>query len=185
MKKLLTALVLGLFVLASPGQAQDDFKLEPGFTSLFNGKDLTGWYQKNKDKEDLTDKTVTPNKKFTVDNGIILVAGGGGGDLYTKQSFDRDFHLKMEFRAAPRADSGVFIRGPQLQVRDYPTVGPYRTVKFKDADWNDLEITVKGAVVTTTVNGKTLTDKDTLGLTVRDGKPAANLTGKMCNFNRL
>src|SRR5437870_1303772 len=102
MKKMLTALILGVFVQASPARAQEDFKPEPGFTSLFNGKDLTGWYQKNKDKEDLTGKTVTPNKKFSVDNGIIVVASGGGGDLYTKQSFDRDFHLKLEFRAAPR-----------------------------------------------------------------------------------
>jgi uncharacterized protein len=145
MKKMLTALLLGLFVLASPGQAQDDFKPEKGFTSLFNGKDLTGWYQKGKDKEDLAGKTQTPNQKFKVEDGIIKVAGGGGGDLYTRQAFDQDFHLKLEFRAAPKADSGLFIRGPQLQVRDYPTVGPYRKLKsFKDGDWNELDVVVTG-----------------------------------------
>ena len=36
MKKMLTALVLGLFVLASPGRSQDDFKPENGFA---NGED--------------------------------------------------------------------------------------------------------------------------------------------------
>src|ERR1051325_8309988 len=119
MKRLFAALMLGAFLLVPAVRAQDDFKPEPGYTSLFNGKDFTGWYQKKgKDKEDLTGKTVTPNKKFSVDNGVIVVAGGGGGDLYTVKDFDGDFHLKLEFRAAPKADSGLFIRGPQLQVRD-------------------------------------------------------------------
>jgi type 1 glutamine amidotransferase len=144
MKKLLTALLLGLFVLASPGRAQDDFKPERGFINLFNGKDLAGWYQKGKDKEDLAGKTQTPNQKFKVEDGIIKVAGGGG-DLYTMQTFDQEFHLKLEFRAAPKADSGLFIRGPQLQVRDYPTVGPYRNLKnFKAGDWNELDVVVTG-----------------------------------------
>src|SRR5262249_39690196 len=71
-----------------------------------------------------------------------------------------------------------FIRGPQLQVRDYPTVGPYPKVKFNIGDWNDLDVTVKGGVVTTTVNGKPVTDKDVLELTVKDGKPQAKLNGK-------
>ena len=55
--------------------------------------------------------------------------------FYTVQEFNKDFHLKLEFRAAPKADSGLYIRGPQLQVRDYPTVGPYKKVKFNSGDW--------------------------------------------------
>ena len=31
-------------------------------------------------------------------------------------------------------------------VRDYPRAGPYTKVKFKDFDWNELDITVKGPV---------------------------------------
>jgi len=47
-------------------------------------------------------------------------------------------------------------------VRDYPRAGPYNKVKFNDFDWNELDVTVRGGVVTTTVNGKALTAKDVL-----------------------
>src|SRR5689334_9621371 len=73
----------------------DDFKLEPGFTSLFNGKDLTGWeYRVKKDKENLDGKTETSDKRIEVKDGIILVnakdAKGKGGikDMYTQKNFD-------------------------------------------------------------------------------------------------
>jgi type 1 glutamine amidotransferase len=141
---MLAALMLGCFVLPAPALAQDDFKLEKGFTSLFNGKDLAGWQQKGKEKEDLTGKTETPNKKFSVEDGAIKVAGGGGGDLYTIKTFEGSYHLKLEFRAAPKADSGVYVGGKQLQVRDYPNAGPYKKVKFNAGDWNTLDIIVTG-----------------------------------------
>src|SRR5258708_9307054 len=94
-----------------------------------------------------------------VKDGVILVnakdSNGKGGikDLYTVKTFDKDFSLKLEFRAAPRADSGVYIRGPQLQVRDYPTAGPYKKMKFNNADCNELEITVKGTTAECKCNG--------------------------------
>jgi len=177
MKKLLTALLMGLFVPASPGRAQDDFKPERGFINLFNGKDLAGWYQKGKDKEDLAGKTQTPNQKFKVEDGIIKVAGGGGGDLYTMQTFGQDFHLKLEFRASPKADSGLFIRGPQLQVRDYPTVGPYRKLKnFKPGDWNELDVVVTGTNAVCKCNDEIIEKafkigaKGSIGLQTETGK---------------
>src|SRR5262249_50551943 len=108
-----------------------------------------------------------------------------GGDIYTVQDFNKNFHLKLEFRAARKADSGVYIRGPQLQVRDYPRAGPYNKVKFKDDDWNELDITVTNDVVITTVNGKALEASDQLELTVKDGKPEAKLNGKPVNVANL
>jgi hypothetical protein len=182
--------VLGLGILAmmlavaALGSAQESAKTEEGFTSLFNGKDLSGWKYMPMQKESLEGKTETPDGRFTVQDGVIVAQekdkGGKGGikDLYTLKSFDKDFICRLEFRAAPKADSGVYIRGPQLQVRDYPTVGPYKPKSFKKGEWNDLEIIVKGNVLTTTVNGKSLSDKDTLDLTVQAGKPAAKLNGK-------
>jgi hypothetical protein len=173
------------------GRAGEDFKLEEGYTSLFNGKDLTGWYYKAAPKESLEGKTETPDGRIVVKDGVIVVnekdKNGKGGikDLYTVKSYATDFHLKLEFRAAPRADSGVYIRGPQLQVRDYPTVGPYNKVKFKSGDWNDLDITVKAGVVNTKVNGKALTAKDVLELTVKDGQPVAKLNGKDVQVNKI
>jgi hypothetical protein len=148
-------LATGVFLGDRPAvRGGDDFKPEPGFVGLFNGKDLTGW---RLGKADLAGKTESAGKRFYVHEGVIVIPGKGGGDLYTTKEFNTDFHLKLEFRAAKRADSGVFIRGPQLQVRDYPTVGPYRNLKkFKDADWNELDIRVTGTAALCTCNGEVL-----------------------------
>lgn len=177
----LSLLSLALCGLASAvwtdvSQAADDFKVEDGYTLLFNGKDLTGWKM---GKEELTGKTETANKRFMVKDGAILIDGKGGGDLFTVKDYNKDFNLKCEFRAASKADSGLYLRSTpaQLQVRDYPTVGPYKKVKFNDAGWNELEVTVKGPIYSSSVNGKNVTEKDVLELTVKDGKPTAKLNG--------
>jgi hypothetical protein len=151
--RLFAAAVLAVAVLA-PGHAADDFKPDAGFHSLFNGTDLTGWKFK---KADLEGKTATGNKRFQVKDGIIIAnVGNGIEDLYTVKDYNHDFHLKLDFRAAPRADSGVYIRGKQLQVRDYPTVGPYHPKGFKTGDWNELEIIVRGQKALCKCNGEVL-----------------------------
>lgn len=167
---------------AAPCRAAEEFKPEAGYTSLFNGKDFTGWRYPGMKGEVLDGKTETPDKRMEVKDGVILVnvkdASGKGGikDLYTARPYDKDFHLKLEFRAAPRADSGVYIRGPQLQVRDYPTVGPYKKVKFNPGDWNELEITVKGATAECKCNGEVIEPamkvpaKGGIGLQAESGK---------------
>jgi hypothetical protein len=170
--------------VAAPVTGGDkEFKPEPGYTSLFNGKDLTGWTYKPAPKEDLAGKTVTPDGRIEVKDGIIVVhakdkAGKGGiKDLYTTKEFNKDFHLKLEFRAATKADSGVYIRGTQLQVRDYPTVGPYKNLKnFKDQGWNTLDILVKGTSAECKCNGELLVPamkvpaKGGVGLQAETGK---------------
>jgi len=56
------------------------------------------------------------------------------------RKFPKDFTLKLEFRAAVNADSGLFLRQPQLQVRDYLIAGPYKQLKrYKPQDWNEIE----------------------------------------------
>ena len=171
--------------LAVPISAGDDYKLEEGYVSLFNGKDLTGWrYYK---ETDLAGKTETGDKRFRVVKGIIVAEEGKGiKDLYTIKPFNTEFNLKMEFRASLEADSGVYVRGPQLQVRDFIRRNEMKHLKkFKNDDWNELDITVKNGVVTTIVNGKALTEKDSLNLTVQNGKPVANLNGKSVEINKI
>jgi hypothetical protein len=176
-------LALALGWTLGPGRAADEAKAEPGYTSLFNGKDLTGWRYPGKKGEPMDGKTETPDKRVEVKDGIIVMnvkdAQGRGGikDLYTAKDFNSDFTLKLEFRAAPRADSGVYIRGNQLQVRDYPTVGPYKKLKrFKDADWNELEIVVTGTAAECKCNGEILEKafkipaKGPIGLQAETGK---------------
>jgi len=55
------------------------------------------------------------------------------------------------------ADSGIFLRKPQLQCRDYLLAGPYKELKlYKPQDWNEIEVTVKDGVATCTCNGEPL-----------------------------
>ena len=56
-----------------------------------------------------------------------------------------------------RARSGVFLRGPQLQCRDYLIAGPFKNlVKYKPQDWNQLEVVVVGGRARCTCNGEVL-----------------------------
>jgi hypothetical protein len=183
----LAALGLVAALLASAsGRAQAPQKTEDGFVPLFNGKDLSGWRYVPAKGQSLEGQTETPDGRIVVQDGVIVVneknksGKGGTTDLFTVKDYNQEFILRLEFRAAPKADSGVYLRssGAQLQVRDYPTVGPYKVKSFRNGDWNDLEITVRNNVVITTVNGKPLTDQDAFELTVKGGKPAARLNGK-------
>src|SRR5258708_2063389 len=90
----LVATMAGAFLWTHPAQAGDDFKVEPGYTSLFNGKDLTGW---RLGKDSLDGKSETKNKKWHVTENVIVIDGGGGGDIYTVKDFNTDYNLKLEF----------------------------------------------------------------------------------------
>jgi hypothetical protein len=156
------ALVLAVF-FAAGRPAFVDGQAEPGFTSLFNGKDLTGWRYPGQKGEPQDGKAKTADGRVEVKDGAIVMnerdAQGKGGikDLYTQRSFERDFVLKVQFRAGPKADSGVYLRGPQLQIRDFARRGEQKQLKgFKNDDWNDLEITVRGTEATFTLNGERL-----------------------------
>ena len=136
----------------------DAFPPEPGFVSLFNGRDLTGWgYRTN----EFAGKTSSPDGRYVAKNGRLIVTTPPEysriQQLYTQREFPRDFVLKLEFRAGVNADSGVFIRQPQLQCRDYPLAGPYKNLaNYKPQDWNELVITVKGDTAHCTCNGEVL-----------------------------
>ncbi len=160
----------------------DEFKVEEGYTPLFNGKDLTGWRYGKKGEGDLSGKAETPDGRFKIADGAIVAlekdSSGKGGirDLYTLVEFDKDFHLKLEFRAGLKADSGVYIRGPQLQIRDFVRRGEQKQLtKFKNDDWNELDITVTGTDAVCTLNGEMLGKmkipaKGPIGLQAESGK---------------
>src|SRR4029078_3834090 len=81
-----------------PASAGDEFKLEPGFTLLFNGKNLDGWQTKGK-KEPLEGKTEAFKGKFTVENGILaLHPKGGDSYIETTKEFAGDVHVKFDFK---------------------------------------------------------------------------------------
>jgi hypothetical protein len=143
----------------------DTFQPEAGFTSLFNGKDLTGWgFREGKEltpKGSFDGKSSSDDGRYVARNGRLIVTTPPEGrriqQLWTTREFPKNFVLKLEFRATPNADSGVFIRQPQLQCRDYPLAGPYKSLqKYKPQDWNELVITVRDNVAHCTCNGEVL-----------------------------
>ena len=166
MRLLITLLAITTLVHA------DDWTPEPGFISLFNGKDLSGWCYRAKTKNDdpkpgeiltkFDGQVESEDHYYSAKDGIIRVnfpteADKLTGQLYTVAEFPKNFVLKLEFRAAVNADSGVSIRKPQLQCRDYLVAGPYKELKqYKPQEWNLIEVTVKDGVAHCTCNGEVL-----------------------------
>ena len=156
----ITLLSLISFLIVAPMQlarSADDFKPEPGFVSLFNGADLTGWgYRTN----NFDGKTASDDGRYSAGNGILTVHPREPRliqKIWTTREFSNDFVLRLEFRASSNADSGIYIRGPQLQCRDYLVAGPYKTLKqYKPQDWNQVEITVTNGIAYCTCNGELL-----------------------------
>lgn len=133
-----------LLALAAMAGLRAENNVPPeGFTALFNGKDLSGWYgwgtrdpselwamspeeqadYKKKSVEGGTlDKKGNPaedhiNAHWSVDNGE-LVNDGKGLYLTTDKDYG-DFELLLEYKALPLGDSGVYLRGiPQVQIWD-------------------------------------------------------------------
>jgi Domain of Unknown Function (DUF1080) len=136
---------------------------EPGFKPIFNGKDLTGW---RLGKTELTGKTASDDGRFAVKDGNLVITGSKDTpprmtEIETAESYDSDFILRLEFRASRDANSGLHLRDKafahQLQIRDYPRVGPYKTLKnYKADDWNAIEVVVTGTKARCTCNGEVL-----------------------------
>jgi hypothetical protein len=166
--RLLTFPVIALVM--STAASADDWKPEAGFTSLFNGTDLTGWCFRTKGPGEVTDKfdgkTASTEGRYTAKDGVLSVNPPVGvprlvAQIWTQKEFPTNFVLKIEFRADVNADSGIFIRKPQLQCRDYLVAGPeaYKKLKnYKPQDWNQIEVTVKDGVAHCTCNGEVLED---------------------------
>jgi lysophospholipase L1-like esterase len=164
----------------------DNFTPEPGFVSLFNGHDLTGWGYRPTSEADIASakkwqakdpaaaawpivsqpskfdgQTASPDGRFVAKNGRLIVTTPPEyrkiQAIWTTREFPKNFILKLEFRATPNADSGIFIRQPQLQCRDYLIAGPYKQLQqYKAQDWNEIVITVKGGEAHCTCNGEVL-----------------------------
>src|SRR3954469_15680405 len=153
----------------------EDWQPEPGFKSLFNGRDLTGWWfrakvdRKSPKVGEVTERVdgkteSSDGGRYSARDGILTVNFPKGQErlvaqLYTVEEFPGDFTLKLEFRASVNADSGIFLRKPQLQCRDYPVAGPYKELKkYKAQDWNEIIVTVKDNVAHCECNGEVLED---------------------------
>jgi hypothetical protein len=101
-----------------------------GFTALFDGKSLDGWWglgtthyntYAKLGAEDLAKLQETSRedirKHWRVENGELVNDGHG---LYlTTNKFYGDFEFLVEYKTVAKADSGVYLRGiPQVQIWD-------------------------------------------------------------------
>jgi hypothetical protein len=139
---------------------------EPGFTSLWNGKDFTDW------------KVANPST-FTITNGAMVANGSQGHAFYDgpfRNHMFRDFELKVDVMTKPGSNGGIFIlteyqdkgwpaKGFEIQVNNTFKNDPVRTGSLyhvsdikeapaKDDEWFTEHIIVKGDTITIRVNDK-------------------------------
>jgi hypothetical protein len=175
----LTAAASMAWLHAAPAPAAQ--LAEPGFTSLFNGKDLTGWVYGRR-ANDAENKS---GKGYQVENGVLYSTVDDGGNLYTAKEY-ANFAFRFEFRLTENANNGIGIRAPlegdaayvgmEIQVLDdsgskYTKLQPgqyhgsiYQVVPAKRGfqkpvgEWNTEEIRADGRRITVTLNGTVIVD---------------------------
>ena len=156
---------------------------EKGFTSLFNGKDFTGWVYGR--RADATENR--SGKGYQIENGVIFSTKDDGGNLYTEKEY-ADFVFRFDFKLTENANNGIGIRAPlegdaayvgmEIQVLDdggssYTKLQPYqyhgsiygmvpskRGFQKAVGEWNTEEITARGRRITVKLNGTTIVDAD-------------------------
>lgn len=129
---------------------------EPGFVRLDNGKDLTGWYGSH-----WSGQPTGSNQGWSVIDGAIhLDCKAARGHLFSKQLFSPNAVIRLQFRAAKAADSGLCVHGDQFQVRDYiyslPDTQRYAAACNPPGQWNDLELDLTHGVAVIKLNGKVI-----------------------------
>lgn len=127
-------------------------KTEPGFTSLFNGKNLDGWRQKS-DKVALDGKTEAYKGRFRVENGILHYDPKPGGDRYieTTKEYTKDVHFKFDFNPGPKCNNDILFRGTKFDI----VPGNKENKTVKEGEWYTFELIAKGDEIIHKINGET------------------------------
>jgi len=164
---------LAIAVLGSVGAAAQT--VETGFTSIFNGRDFTGW------------TIAGPAESFTIQDGAIVAKGQASHAYYTGSVGNhrfRDFELKVDIMTRAGSNGGVYVltefqetggnvrasgrfpsKGFEIQVNNshtdrirsgslYHVVDVLDQSPAKDDEWFTEHIIVKGDTITVNVNGK-------------------------------
>lgn len=140
------------------------FEAKIGFRPLFDGRTTTGWK--------VWRGTGVPGAWRVEGGELTLKSGQGpGGDLSTVEQF-ANFELRLEWRIAPRGNSGIIYRageeypegwktGPEFQVLDdfgltggrttstsaaslYEMFTPHSMVTRPAGQWNDARVVARG-----------------------------------------
>jgi hypothetical protein len=176
---------------------------------LFNGKDLSNWSFR------LRDKSVDPSQVFTIKDGVINISGSPFGYMRTNGSYS-DYTLHVEYRWPVEAsNSGIFIHAQlpdtiwpkciecQLQAGkagDFVLMGgsgmneatgknarmipkKAESTEKPAGEWNTMEIICNANSVEVWVNG-TMQNKGT-GLSVTSGSICLQSEGKDIQFRNV
>ena len=131
--------------------------------TLFNGKNLEGWYLDSEKSE------------WSVADGILKNAKGGA-NLISNEKFT-DFKLVTEFRYPKGSNSGIYLRGRyEVQIADnyglepsdiyfggiYGFLEPNENVAKPAGEWQRYEIKLIGNRVTIMANDKVIIKDQTI-----------------------
>lgn len=126
--------------------------------TLFNGKSLDGWQPVGR-----------RDSQWSAAGGILQNAKSGA-NLVSAQKYD-DFKLHLEFRVPKGENSGVYLRGRyELQIDDaaglepsshhlggvYGFIAPSENVAKAAGEWQSLDVTLVGRMITYQLNGTTV-----------------------------
>ena len=157
-------LLAGLTLIPAARLSAEEFKLEPGFTLLFNGKNLDGWKEASGKKEPLDGKTEAYNGRFKVVDGRLVYDPSVKGDLYieTTKTFGKDVTIKFDFKPGPKCNNDLFLRGTKFDI----VPGNKENKNVKEGEWYTFEIVIIGTKIEHKINGDTVrtsraTDKST------------------------
>jgi hypothetical protein len=131
-----------------------DFKLEPGFVLLFNGKNLDGWKEAGGKKESLDGKTEAYEGRFKVTDGKLVYDPAVKGDRYieTAKEFGKDVHIKFDFKPGAKCNNDILIRKTKFDI----IPGNKENKSVKEGEWSTLEIVITGDKLEHKINGETV-----------------------------
>ncbi len=157
----------------------------PGWIDLLSAEHVSGWTNTSDDTE-----------IFEIEDGVLHIYGVTITPLryvgYMKEQFG-DFDLHLEFKVAPGANSGLFLRKPpgnpdirgfEVQVLDdhgqqptkntsgsiYDNTTAMYNMSFPPGEWNSYDISVHGQAVSITMNGWKVVETDFSKMTMPIGK---------------
>jgi len=145
--------------------AADDFKPEPGFRLIFDGKTLDGWQAKAAKKGDkpegLGGKTEAFAGRFKVKDGELVIDPAVKGDRYieTVAPVGGDFTVRFDFKPDDKCNNDLLFRGTKFDIK----ANDKNLKAVKVNEWNAMEIAVKDGTATYTINGAKAATQKTKG----------------------
>jgi len=182
----LVAVAIGLCWVTSAAEPD----AEEGFTTVFNGKDLSGW--------------IGATEAYTVVDGLLSARSNKGGHLMLEKQY-ANFILRFDYLMTTNGNNGVMLRmtkvhgtgtecGMEVQILD-DHGGKHKNLKDwqyngciygvavaksgheKPMDqWNAMEVRAVNSQITVTLNGTVIVDVDLAGIDkMPDGKEHPSL----------